>query len=112
MCPRGNASKKFEISNFKKILVKIENVEKMHQKIRSFFYISKKNEILYTFHVSNNQIMQVLFKKSVDLLDFLKDRKLLTSVVDEKSVQLQTPNILQRKFNYICTYIHVMQMTK
>ena len=49
--------------------------------------------------------MQVSFKKSVDLLDFLKDRKLLTSVVDEKSAQLQTPNILQRKFNYICTYI-------
>ena len=64
--------------------------------------------LYYTFHVSNNQIMQVLFEKSVDLLDFLKDRKLLTSVVDEKSVQLQTPNILQRKFNYIFT----LQMTK
>ena len=30
------------------ILAKIENFEKMHQKIHSFFYISKKNEINYT----------------------------------------------------------------
>ena len=35
----------FEMNSFKKILFKIENVEKMHQKIHSFFYISKKNEI-------------------------------------------------------------------
>ena len=64
--------------------------------------------LYYTFHVSNNQIMQVLFKKSVDLLDILKDRKLFTSVVDKKSVQLQTLNILQRKFNYICAYINLL----
>ena len=37
--------KNFEMRNFKKILLKIENVEKMHQKIRWFFYISKKDEI-------------------------------------------------------------------
>ena len=41
----GMHQKKFEMSNLKKLLINIENVEKMHQKIRSFFYISKKNEI-------------------------------------------------------------------
>ena len=41
----GMHQKNFEMRNFKKILLKIENVEKMHKKIRSFFYISKKNEI-------------------------------------------------------------------
>ena len=39
---------KFEMSNLKKLLIKIENVEEMHQKICWFFYISKKNEILCT----------------------------------------------------------------
>ena len=38
----GMHQKNFKMRNFKKILLKIENVEKMHQKIRSFFYISKK----------------------------------------------------------------------
>ena len=41
----GMHQKIFEMNSFKKILFKIENVEKMHQKLRSFFYISKKNEI-------------------------------------------------------------------
>ena len=45
----GMHQKFFEMNSFKKILFKIENVEKMHQKIRSFFYISKKNEIQYTY---------------------------------------------------------------
>ena len=54
--------------------------------------------LLYTFHVSNNQIMEVLFKKSADLLDFfLKDRKLLTSVVDEKSVQITNTKYTSKK---------------
>ena len=38
----GMHQKNFEMRNSKKILLKIENVEKMHQKIRLFFYISKK----------------------------------------------------------------------
>ena len=37
----------FAMHDFQKILLKIENVEKMHQKIHSFFYISKKNEIAF-----------------------------------------------------------------
>ena len=38
----GMHQKFFEMNSSKEILFKIENVEKMHQKIRSFFYISKK----------------------------------------------------------------------
>ena len=49
----GMHQKNFEMRNFKKILLKIENVEKMHQKILKFFYISKKNEIYYT-HLTKN----------------------------------------------------------
>ena len=41
----GMHQKNFEMHNFKKILLKIENVEKMHQKIHLFFYITKKNEV-------------------------------------------------------------------
>ena len=40
----GMHKKKFEMSNFKKILIKIENVEKMHQKYIDFS-ILVKNEI-------------------------------------------------------------------
>ena len=41
----GMHQKNFEMRNLEKILLKIENVEKMHKKIHSFFYNSKKNEI-------------------------------------------------------------------
>ena len=52
----GTHQKNFEMRNFKKILLKIENVEKMHQKILKFFYISKKNEI-------QNTLSSILKKK-------------------------------------------------
>ena len=44
----GMHQKFFEMNSFKKILFKIENVEKMHQKICSFFYIRKK-KMKYTY---------------------------------------------------------------
>ena len=48
------------MNNLKKILVKIENVEKLHQKIRSFFYISKKNEIPLTINFIGNILYEFL----------------------------------------------------
>ena len=42
------------MNSFKEILLKIENVEKMHQKILQFFYIRKKNEIPNMLLVSHN----------------------------------------------------------
>ena len=52
----GMHQKNFEMRNFKKILLKIENVEKMHQNIGLFFYISKKNEIIFTLHYTNSYL--------------------------------------------------------
>ena len=45
------------MNNLKKILLKIEKVENMHQKIRLFFYISKKNEIAFTIIIKSYDLL-------------------------------------------------------
>ena len=61
------------MSNFKKILIKIENIEKMHQKICVFFYISKKNEIVYTYILTYICVCKIKMKSTSKINLVLKN---------------------------------------
>ena len=63
----GMHQKNFEMRNFKKILLKIENVEKMHQKYLNFSILVKKMKSLF-LHFSS---LANIFEYVIMSMDFI-----------------------------------------